>query len=170
MQASSSGSDKLAHALAAGCLTLFVCCIGRAGGMQLELQSADLKERYRTRLLYAISDAEKAAAAEELDDACMLDLEWADLGTTAEAVDEQLEGVKKKFSRITRQQVSSALFGNTDLSVLGVRWASNCLSCADKQYRLSSAGVRVCSRDRGLGCAHAVRGPRAAHSAAGCWC
>lgn len=73
--------------------------------MQLELQSSDLKERYRTRLLYAISDAEKATAAEELDDACLLDLEWADLVSTAEAVDTQLEGVKHKFSLITRQQV-----------------------------------------------------------------
>lgn len=73
--------------------------------MQLELQSADLKERYRTRLLYAISDAESAAAAQELDDACLLDLEWADLVSTAEAVDVQLEGVKWKFSQITRQQV-----------------------------------------------------------------
>lgn len=98
-------AESSTHAKQAGCLTLLVCCIGRAGGMQLELQSADLKERYRTRLLYAISDAEKAAAAKELDDACLLDLEWADLGTTAEAVDAQLEGVKKKFSQITRQQV-----------------------------------------------------------------
>lgn len=73
--------------------------------MQLELQSADLKERYRTRLLYAISDAEKAAAAEELEDACLLDMEWADLVNTAEAVDTQLEDVKRKFSQITRQQV-----------------------------------------------------------------
>lgn len=73
--------------------------------MQVELQSSDLKERYRTRLLYAISDAEKASAAEELDDACLLDLEWADLLKTAEAVDTQLEGVKRKFSQITRQQV-----------------------------------------------------------------
>jgi hypothetical protein len=73
--------------------------------MQLELQSADLKERYRTRLLYAISDAEKAAAAEELEDACLLDMEWADLVNTAEAVDTQLEDVKCKFSQITRQQV-----------------------------------------------------------------
>lgn len=75
--------------------------------MQLELQSADLKERYCTRLLYAISDAESAAAAQELDDACLLDLEWADLVSTAEAVDVQLEGVKWKFSQITRQQVRS---------------------------------------------------------------
>jgi len=73
--------------------------------MQLELQSSDLKERYRTRLLYAISDAEKLAASEELDDVCLLDLEWADLVSTAEAVDLQLEGVKHKFSQITRQQV-----------------------------------------------------------------
>ena len=74
--------------------------------MQLELQSGDLKERYRTRLLYAISDAEKAAAADELDDMCLLDLEWADLVKTANSVDEQLEDVKHKFSQITRQQVS----------------------------------------------------------------
>lgn len=73
--------------------------------MQAELQSADLKERYRTRLLYAISDAEKAAAAEELDDACLLDAEWADLVGTAEAVNTKLDSVKRKFSQITRQQV-----------------------------------------------------------------
>lgn len=76
--------------------------------MQQELQSSDLKERYRIRLLYAISDAEKASAAEDLDDVCLLDLEWADLVKTAETVDEELEGVKRRFSKITRQQVSSA--------------------------------------------------------------
>lgn len=79
--------------------------------MQLELQSSDLKERYRTRLLYAISDAEKLAASEELDDVRLLDLEWADLVSTAEAVDLQLEGVKHKFSQITRQQVNKLSAG-----------------------------------------------------------
>lgn len=78
----------------------------RSGSMLFELQSCDLKERYRTRLLYALSDSEKATAAEELDDASLLDLEWVDLVKAADAVDIKLEGVKRKFSQITRQQVS----------------------------------------------------------------
>jgi dynein heavy chain len=123
MQAGISGSDKLCSCSKV-VWPLFLCFVGRAGGMQLELQSSDLKERYRTRLLYAISDADKAAAAEELDDACMLDLEWADLVTTAEAVDAQLEGIKKRFSQITRQQVSSDSILKKDLAVLGVHLAS----------------------------------------------
>lgn len=71
----------------------------------MELQCSDLEERYRTRVLYAIAEPERTAASEELDDVQLLMLEWADLCKTAEAADEALEGVKHKFSQITRQQV-----------------------------------------------------------------
>jgi hypothetical protein len=94
----------LALLLLAGLTPRPRCCC-RSGGMQMELQCVDLVERYRTRLLYAIADTEKAAAAEELDDVALLPVQWADLCRTADAVDEQLEAVKRKFSRITRQQV-----------------------------------------------------------------
>eukprot|EP00882_Tetradesmus_deserticola_P015126 GHRQ01016104.1.p2 GENE.GHRQ01016104.1~~GHRQ01016104.1.p2 ORF type:complete len:122 (-),score=41.75 GHRQ01016104.1:877-1242(-) len=73
--------------------------------MQMELQCCDLQERYRTRMLYAITEAEQAAAAAELADAAGLSQEWAELCTAAQAVDVQLEGVKRKFSQTTRQQV-----------------------------------------------------------------
>lgn len=75
--------------------------------MQMELQCSDLQERYRTRLLYAITEAEQAAAAAELADAARLSQEWAKLCAAAEAVDVQLDGVKRKFSQTTRQQVGS---------------------------------------------------------------
>uniref|UniRef100_A0A383W4S5 Dynein-1, subspecies f n=1 Tax=Tetradesmus obliquus TaxID=3088 RepID=A0A383W4S5_TETOB len=78
----------------------------RSGGMQMELQCSDLQERYRTRLLYAITEAEQAVAAAELADAARLSQEWAALCAAAEAVDVQLDGVKRKFSLTTRQQVA----------------------------------------------------------------
>jgi hypothetical protein len=73
--------------------------------MQMELQCSDLQERYRTRLLYAITEAEQAIAAAELADATRLSQEWTELCAAAEAVDVQLDGVKRKFSQTTRQQV-----------------------------------------------------------------
>jgi histidinol-phosphate/aromatic aminotransferase/cobyric acid decarboxylase-like protein len=73
--------------------------------MHMELQCSELQERYRTRLLYAITEAEQAVAAAELADAAKLSQEWAELRAAAEAVDVQLEGVKRKFSQTTRQQV-----------------------------------------------------------------
>eukprot|EP00878_Enallax_costatus_P045894 GHUV01055422.1.p1 GENE.GHUV01055422.1~~GHUV01055422.1.p1 ORF type:complete len:144 (+),score=50.81 GHUV01055422.1:55-486(+) len=74
--------------------------------MQMELQCSDLQERYCTRLLYAITDAEKETAAAELADTAKLTQEWAEVCEAAEAVDVQLEGVKRKFSQTTRQQVA----------------------------------------------------------------
>lgn len=71
----------------------------------MELQCSDLQERYRTRVLYAITEAEKELAAAELADTARLTQEWADLCEAAEVVDLQLEDVKQKFSQTTRQQV-----------------------------------------------------------------
>lgn len=71
----------------------------------MELQCSDLQERYRTRLLYAITEPEQATAAAELADAAKLWDEWGELCRTAEIVDTQLDGVKQKFSQTTRQQV-----------------------------------------------------------------
>eukprot|EP00879_Flechtneria_rotunda_P031723 GHRR01034677.1.p1 GENE.GHRR01034677.1~~GHRR01034677.1.p1 ORF type:complete len:135 (+),score=57.93 GHRR01034677.1:430-834(+) len=79
----------------------------RSGGMQMELQSSDLQERYRTRLLYAITAAERESAAAELADVSQLSHEWATLCETAERVDMQLAAVKIKFAEITKQQVQA---------------------------------------------------------------
>lgn len=75
----------------------------------MELQCSDIVERYRTRLLYAITDAEKEEAERSLADTLTLSQQWADLCATAETVDLQLEGVKRKFSLTTHQQVQLLL-------------------------------------------------------------
>ncbi|KAF8069431.1 DHC1 [Scenedesmus sp. PABB004] len=94
---------------------LHVVAAVRSGGMAMELQCADLVERFRTRLLYAISEAEQAAAAAELADAARLSDEWAALCAEAEAVDARLEGVKRAFSQTTRQQVEAFAAVTADL-------------------------------------------------------
>lgn len=73
--------------------------------MQVELLCSDLVERSRTRLLYAISESDKAAAATDLDDVSKLSQEWAELCAAAEAVDLQLDRIKRSFALTTHQQV-----------------------------------------------------------------
>lgn len=88
----------------------------RSSGMQMELTCVDLQERFRTRALYAISDAERAAGAAELDDACRLDAEWAALCAAAEAADARLAGVKRRFASATRQQVTAFAAATAELA------------------------------------------------------
>lgn len=78
--------------------------------MSVELQYTELQERYRTRVLYAISSDDAAQATAELEDALHLTMEWKALVDEADAVDASLEGVKRKFSETTRQQVSCQLY------------------------------------------------------------
>lgn len=100
-------------------------CGCRSGGMQMELQCSDLQERYRTRVLYAITDSEKETASADVADAAKLSQEWCDLCEAAEAVDLRLEGVKQTFTQTTRQQVSIAA------------WAAALLSCSTESLDLA---------------------------------
>jgi dynein heavy chain len=74
--------------------------------MLMELRYTELEERYRTRLLYALTPPEQEQRAAELADAQNLRVEWQQLTAAAEELDAGLYAVKAKFRDTTRQQVS----------------------------------------------------------------
>jgi hypothetical protein len=73
--------------------------------MLMELRYTELEERYRTRLLYALTPPEQEQRAAELADAQNLRVEWQQLTAAAEELDAGLYAVKAKFRDTTRQQV-----------------------------------------------------------------
>lgn len=74
--------------------------------MVMELKYTDLEERFRTRVLYAATPEEAAAARAELDSACGVRSTWRTLMDEADMVDWSLQDTKEHFSETTREQVS----------------------------------------------------------------
>ena len=81
---------------------LIVITAIRKMSLEVELRYKDIQEKYRTLAMYDIPVDE-----EESERAKCIDVVWADLFQEAKMVDRSLVSVKKKFTIITQDQVTT---------------------------------------------------------------
>ena len=84
----------------------------RAMSLRVELKYRDIQERYRTLLMYQIPVTE-----EEAMEATDISRVWTDLTREAKMKDRSLVSVKKKFTIITKDEVTGFLEKTSDFTL-----------------------------------------------------
>ena len=84
----------------------------RAMSLSIETRYRDIQERYRTLSMYKIP-----VPVEEANEASGISTVWSDLSREAKMVDRSLVSVKKKFTIITKDEVTEFLDKTSEFTV-----------------------------------------------------
>ena len=84
----------------------------RAMSLSIETRYRDIQERYRTLSMYKIP-----VPVEEANEASGISTVWSDLSREAKMVDRSLVSVKKKFTIITKDEVTEFLDKASEFTV-----------------------------------------------------